>query len=151
MGIDGNLLQRFIQLQKALLSSLHLKDVLDAAVVQLADLSSGGKVALFLADNESLALKLMASKGYSDGSSEQLRVMPFTADSLLKFVVQKRQPTSAVAGDPAPNISANIMKTERSSGQIALPLLGSNLLVGALLIDVTDPEVLQSIDFLQEV
>ena len=66
MTTDGNLLPRYIMMQKALLSSLRLKDVLDAAVLQFADLAGGAKVAIFLSDNESLALKLMAAKGYSD-------------------------------------------------------------------------------------
>ena len=74
MTNDGNLLPRYIMMQKALLSSLRLKDVLDAAVLQFADLAGGAKVAIFLSDNESLALKLMAAKGYSDATLDQIKV-----------------------------------------------------------------------------
>ena len=78
MTTDGNLLPRYIMMQKALLSSLRLKDVLDAAVLQFAELAGGAKVAIFLSDNESLALKLMAAKGYSDATLDQIKVLPFS-------------------------------------------------------------------------
>lgn len=151
MSADGNLLPRYMLMQKALFGSLHLKDVLDAAVLQFADLSGGGKVALFLSDNESLALKLMASKGYTDSSIETLRVVPFAAESLLKYVVQQRMPFSIGPGDTAPDVSASIMRREDSVGQFALPLIASNLLVGAVLLDLAEPSALSRIDFFKEV
>src|ERR1700737_2002900 len=112
MTNDGNLLPRYMMMQKALLSSLRLKDVLDAAVLQFADLAGGAKVAIFLSDNESLALKLMAAKGYSDATLEAMRVVPFSAESLLKYVVQKRAPVSAANGQSAPDLTASVMKRE---------------------------------------
>src|SRR5580658_7793387 len=110
MTNDGNILPRYIMMQKSLLSSLRLKDVLDAAVLQFADLAGGAKVAVFLSDNESLSLKLMAAKGYSDGTLEQIRVLGFSAESLLKFVVQKRTAVSAANLQSAPDLSASIMQ-----------------------------------------
>src|ERR1700733_3719799 len=104
MSNDGNLLPRLMMMQKALLSSLRLKDVLDAAVLQFADLAGGAKVAIFLSDNESLALKLMAAKGYSDATLDQIKVLPFSAESLLKYVVQKRTPVSANNPQTAPDV-----------------------------------------------
>ena len=92
MAYDGNLLPKYIMLQKALFASLRLKDVLNAAVLQFVDLCGGAKVAIFLSDNENLAFKLMASQGYSDLTLEQIRIVPFTAESLLKFVAQTRVP-----------------------------------------------------------
>lgn len=92
MTNDGNLLPRYIHLQKALLSSLRLRDVLDAAIAQFGELVGGAKVAIFLSDNETLALKLMAAKGYSSATLDQLRIVSFAAESLLKYVVQKRTP-----------------------------------------------------------
>lgn len=151
MTNDGNLLPRYIMMQKALLSSLRLKDVLDAAVLQFADLAGGAKVAIFLSDNESLALKLMAAKGYSDATLDQIKVLPFSAESLLKYVVQKRTPVSANNAQTAPDVSAMIMKREQSSGQIALPLISSNLLVGAVLLEVNNVAYLNYADFLKEV
>ncbi|HEY9714545.1 MAG TPA: GAF domain-containing protein, partial [Chroococcales cyanobacterium] len=151
MSNDGNLLPRYIMMQKALLASVRLKDVLDSAVVQFAELAGGARVAIFLSDNESLALKLMAAKGYSEQSLEQLKVLPFSAETLLKYVVQKRAPVSANGPQTAPDISATIMKRETSAGQIALPLISANLLVGAVLLEVNNPAWLNYVDFLKEV
>lgn len=150
MSNEGNLLQRYIMMQKALLSSLRLKDVLDAAVVQFADLAGGAKVAIFLSDNESLALKLMAAKGYSEGTLDHMRIVPFSAESLLKFVVQKRSPVSAANVQAAPDLSASIMQREGSAGQMAFPLISANLLVGAIVMDVNNSQWLSYIDFLKD-
>lgn len=151
MTNDGNLLPRYLMMQKALLSSLRLKDVLDASVLQFADLAGGAKVAIFLSDNESLSLKLMAAKGYADASLDTIKVLPFSAETLLKYVVQKRSPVSANNMQTAPDLSAAIMKREQSSGQIALPLISSNLLVGAVLLEVNNAAYLNYVDFLKEV
>jgi len=151
MTTDGNLLPRYILMQKSLLSSLRLKDVLDAAVLQFSDLAGGAKVAIFLSDNESLALKLMAAKGYSEASLDQIKVLPFSAESLLKYVVQKRAPVSAANPQSAPDLSAAIMQREQSQGQIALPLISSNLLVGAVLLEVSNGQWLNFVDFLKDV
>ena len=43
------------------------------------------------------------------------------------------------------------MKRENSSGQIALPLISSNLLVGAVLLEVNNVAYLNYVDFLKEV
>ncbi len=43
MTSETNLLPRMVQMQKALLSSLRLKDVLDAAVLQFAELLGGAQ------------------------------------------------------------------------------------------------------------
>lgn len=151
MANDGNLLQRYIALQKALLSSLRLKDVLDAAVIQFSELAGGAKVAFFLSDNESMSFKLMAAKGYSEKSLEQLRIVPFNLDGLLKYVVQQRSPVSSSDPASAPDLSASIMKREGSQGQIALPLISANLLVGAVLMEVSNANILAYIDFYKEV
>jgi diguanylate cyclase (GGDEF)-like protein len=149
MADNGSLLPKYIMMQKALLSSLHLKDVLDAAALQFTELAGGAKVAIFLSDNESLALKLMASKGYSEPSVEQLKVVPFSAECLLKNVVQKRLPSCAQV-KTAPDISAAVIQREGSIGQIALPLIASNLLIGGMLIDITKAEVFHDVDFLKD-
>ena len=94
MTSDGNLLQRYIGLQKSLLSSLRLRDVLDSCVIQFSELAGGASVAVFLSDNESMSFKLMAAKGYSEKSLDHLRVVSFSAESLLKYVVQNRAPLS---------------------------------------------------------
>lgn len=151
MSNDGNLLPRLMMMQKALLGSLRLKDVLDAAVVQFGELVGGGKVAIFLSDNESLALKLMAAKGYGEATLEQLRIVPFSAETLLKYVVQKRAPVTAANAQAAPDMSAAVMRRESSAGQMALPLISANLLVGAVLIDVSNAQWLTYADFLKDV
>lgn len=151
MITDTNLLPRLLLLQKTLFSSLRLKDVLDAAVLQFSDITNGGKVALFLSDNDSLSLKLMNMRGYQDATADQLRILSFTAETLLKHVMQKRQSASAQTAEEAPDMSAAIMQRENSKGQIALPLISSNLLVGAVLIDVNDAAMLSLIEVLRDV
>ena len=150
MTNEGNLLPRYILMQKTLLSSLRLKDVLDAAVVQISELAGGAKVAIFLSDNESLALKLMAAKGYTQGTLDQMKVMPFSNESLLKYVVQKRAAVTAASPSEAPEVSMAIMQREGSAAQIAIPLTSSSLLVGAVLLDVNDTSIVNMADFLTE-
>lgn len=151
MTQEGNLLPRYMMMQKALLSSLRLKDVLDAAVLQFADLAGGAKVAIFLSDNESLSLKLMAAKGYSEASLDQMKILPFSAESLLKYVVQKRAPITATNPAAAPDLSAAIMQREGSAAEIALPLISSNLLVGGVLLEVNNPDLVNYVDFFKDV
>ncbi len=151
MASDSNLLQRYIMLQKALHSSLRLKDVLDASVVQFSELAGGAKVAMFLSDNESMSFKLMAAKGFSEQSLEQLRVVPFHTESLLKYVVQQRSPVSANDANSAPDLTSVVMKREESAGEIALPLISANLMVGAVVLEVSNQSILTYIDFYKEV
>lgn len=146
---EGNLVQHLLQMVKALNSSLRLRDVLETAVTQFVELAGDAKVAVFLSDNDSLSLKLMTSKGYSEASQEQLRVMSFASESILKPVVQKRQLTTISDVKQAPDISAVIMKREGSTAQIGLPLIASNLLVGCMLIDLPDSSLLGMVDLLK--
>jgi diguanylate cyclase (GGDEF)-like protein len=151
MTTDTTLLPKILHMQKTLFSSLRLKEVLDNAANQVSEVAGGAKVALFLSDNDSLSLKLMTARGYSDGSCETLRILPFTAETVLKSVVQKRVPVVARTPQEAPDISAAIMQRENSQGQIGLPLIASNLLVGALLMEVPNANLLGLVDVLKDV
>lgn len=151
MTSDSNILPRLLQLQKSLFASLKLKEVLDATVSLFAELAGGAKVAVFLCDNESTCFKLMAAKGYTDGSLDQMKVIPFAIDSLLKSVHQKRSPVACPDAAQAPDFSATIMRREVSKGEIALPLIAGNMLVGAVLMEVNNPQLLGFVDFLKEV
>lgn len=151
MTTENQLLQKCLVLQKALFSSLRLKEVLEAAVKQFAELSGGAKIAIFLSDNENMSFKLMSEKGYSPKTLVKMREVPFAAESLLKSVVQKRKPASHKSLAEAVGISADIMKGEGSKAQMALPLISHNLLVGAVLMDLSKPEVISYADFYNEV
>jgi diguanylate cyclase (GGDEF)-like protein len=151
MTTETTLLPDILRMQKTLFSSLRLKDVLDNAVVELSGVAGGAKVALFLSDNDSLSLKLMTSIGYHEASTETLRVLPFTAETTLKTVVQKRLPVMARQVADAPDVSSAIMKREDSQGQVALPLIASNLLVGAVLMDMTDAKYLAMTEILKDI
>ncbi|MFN8658416.1 MAG: diguanylate cyclase [Candidatus Obscuribacterales bacterium] len=146
--ITETLLPRLLTLQKTLFASLRLKDVLEASLAQFAELGGGAKVAIFLSDNESLSLKLMNAYGYTEASIEQMRILSFTAETLLKHVVQRRQGAAVHAGD-APDISISIMKRENSVAQLGLPLIAGNLLVGAVQMDVSDISLIDQLDFFQ--
>jgi diguanylate cyclase (GGDEF)-like protein len=138
----------YLLLQKPVLASLRLKDVLDAVINQLYSLTAGAKVAVLLADNDALALKLMAAKGYSARTLDLLKTVPFSSDSLLKGVVQKRAADSLDAQTITNDMSGVIMKNEESEVQIALPLIASNLLVGAILIDGKNRKPLEEVALL---
>jgi diguanylate cyclase (GGDEF)-like protein len=151
MTSNNTLLQKIFLLQKKLLSSMRLKEVLEASTNQFVDLADGSKVALFLADNDSLSFKLVNIYGYNKTTEEQLKVMPFMAESSLKHIVQKKQFFIARNSKEAPDVSASIMERESSKGEIAIPLFSGNLTIGAVLIDVLDSQVLQKIDLLKEI
>jgi diguanylate cyclase (GGDEF)-like protein len=147
MTNGGDFLFRYMALQKAVLSSLRLKDVLDAVVVEFANLAEGAKVAVFLADNDALALKLMAARGYSAQTLDLVKVVPFSAEGILKYVVQNRQPVST--NDPGKNdISGTVLKREGSAIQLGIPLISANLLVGAILLDSQNPQLVDGLEFL---
>lgn len=150
MTSESNILPRFLQLQKTLTSSLRLKDVLDAVVALFTEMAGGAKVAIFLADNESMSFKLMAARGYSESSLDQLKIVPFNLESLLKYVYQKRTPCTAADAGSAPEFSAAIMRRESSKGQIGLPMSTSSMLVGAVLLEVNNPQIVNLTEFLQE-
>lgn len=146
---ESKLVQHLLQMVKALNSSLRLRDVLDTAVAQFVNLAGEAKVAIFLSDNDSLSLKLMASRGYSEASQEHLRILAFTSESLLKPVVQRRQVATIADIKQAPDLSASIMQREGSSAQVGLPLIASNLLVGAMLIELKDAGLLGMVDLMK--
>lgn len=142
-------LKSHLSMQKALLSSARLPDVLQAVCSELSKLLQGAKVAIFLADNESITMRLMSSQGYSQQSVEQLKAVAFNSDSLLSYVVEKRLPVSGLSGQ-VPTLSASIMTGEESRLQLALPLIASNLLVGAIQVDTSDTQLAQQLDWLKE-
>ncbi len=118
-----------------IMSSLRLKDVLDAAVVQFAQLSQANKVAVFLADNQSKNFRLMASKGYSELSLQQMKLVPFNGDGILADVVNDRKPTVLKLGSHINGFNKAVFEREHSVNQAALPLATADLLIGAILID----------------
>lgn len=147
---DSNPAPSLVTKIRTLNSSLRLKDVLETSVIQLSEAGGEAKVAIFLSDNDSLSLKLMSARGYSEASLDQLRILSFSSETLLKQVVQKRQAALAADSKQAPDISAAVMSREGSRGQIGLPLIASNLLVGVVLIDVKDASLLNRIDALKD-
>lgn len=147
---QGEPVQQLLQIARSLNASLRLRDVLETAVAKFAELVGDGKVAVFLSDNDSLSLKLMTARGYSEATQEQLRVIAFSSESLLKSVVQRRQASFVDDSAQAPLVSAAVMKREGSAAQIGLPLIASNLLVGAMLIDIRDKSSLGAIDLLRQ-
>lgn len=151
MGDDDKLLPKYSEMQRDLMSSLRLKDVLDTAVIKVSHLADKAKVAVFLSDNESMSFKLMAAKGYSQKSLGEMRIIPFSAESVLKFVVQRRSSVSFDEVNAAPRLSAEIMRCEGSAGQIALPLISSNLLVGAMVLDLNGTRLIDEMNFLESV
>jgi diguanylate cyclase (GGDEF)-like protein len=150
MSEDGHLLFKLVEMQRDILSSLRLKDVLDTVAANLSNLANQSRAAIFLLDSDSAVLKLMAAKGYSDQSLSQMRLSKFTDESILKFVLEKRAFVSCLK-ESAPTMSARIMNFEDSQIQIALPLISCNFLLGCVLLEFSNtlPEdimpVLQSL------
>lgn len=148
---NGNFFAQFSRMQRALMSSLRLKDVLDTAVLKISEIAGFAKVAIFLADNESMSFRLMAAKGYSARSIYEMRLIPFAAASALKDVFQRRAHVAYAELADAPSLSANLMDWESSKGHIGLPLIAYDLIVGAMLIDLSDSRLLSRFDFLNDV
>jgi len=150
-NFEQDVLSKVSQLQRTLMSSLRLKDVLDGAVTQISNIADGAKVAVFLSDNECMAFKLMAAKGYTHKTLYEMRLIPFSAESILKFLVQRRAPLSFAQPSSAPAVSAKIMAQEGSKGQLGLPLISSDLLLGALLVDLNNPKLLVQTGFFESI
>ncbi len=148
---NDNMLAKYSQLQRDLMSSLRLKDVLDAAVIQITELLGAAKMAVFLTDQEGLSFRLMAAKGYSQVSLNEMRLIPFAAETLLKVVAQKRNSSLCRRSFPMPALNALIIEREGSEGQIAFPLTAYNLLIGAMLFDFTDEDFLTNLDLLSNI
>lgn len=150
MTIDGDLLPQYISAQKALLSSLSLKEVLDQAVLQFARLTDATKVAVFLLDNESQAFNLMAAKGYTAANLEEMKVLSFSSKSLLAEIAQTAAPAIATNTESKADMQV-IMSDKSHNAQIALPLLSGSVLFGAVLITTDDLSILSYVDFLKDV
>src|SRR4029434_9240290 len=69
----------------------------------------------------------------------------------MKYVVQKRIPASVSNLADAPDVTASVMKRENSAGQVALPLIAANLLVGAVMLDLPDANKIAQIEFFRDV
>ncbi len=136
---------------KRLFSSLRLKEVTDRSVAELTRITDGAKIALFLTDNESQSFKLLAFAGYAQPSLLELQFVPFSAPSLLSVLKEKLLPTSLARSATELPISASIMQREDSHLQLGLPLIASNVLVGALLLDFKYSVLPDQIDFLSNV
>lgn len=148
---DDKLFSKYSEMQRDLMSTLRLKDVLDTAVVRVSSLAEKAKVAIFLSDNESMAFRLMAAFGYSEKSINDMRLIPFSTESVLRFVVQRRSSVSFDQIAAAPRLSAQIMQQEGSAAQVALPLISANLLVGAMVLDLNGNRLIDEMNFLENV
>ena len=150
MTSDQNILPRFLQLQKSLISNLRLKDVLDQSLILLTEMSAGAKVAIYFADHQSNLFRLMAAKGYSEGTLNDAKLIPYSTESLLKYLYQKKIVITATDHKQAPALSSTIMQKEGSQGQIAIPLVSAGNMIGACLMDVNNANVLSFAEFLRE-
>ena len=136
MTSDQNILPRFLQLQKSLISNLRLKDVLDQSLILLTEMSAGAKVAIYFADHQSNLFRLMAAKGYSEGTLNDAKLIPYSTESLLKYLYQKKIVITATDHKQAPALSSTIMQKEGSQGQIAIPLVSAGNMIGACLMEI---------------
>jgi diguanylate cyclase (GGDEF)-like protein len=139
MTTDRETSFKYVNSIAAMLSSLRLKDVLDATVTQYAQLAQVNKVAVFLADNQGKFFRLMAAKGYSEFSLQQMKVVPFEAQGILSEVFNIRMPIIVKLKDQFDGFNRAIFDKEQSVNQIALPLNSTGLLIGAILIDSSTP------------
>src|SRR5580658_7571262 len=99
MKTDVQAPDKYLEAARAIFSSLRLKDVLDTIVHQCTKLVGAGKVAVYLADNESKSFKLMAAKGYEQQSLQEMKMVPFTASGIFLEMLNKRRPVVLKLGN----------------------------------------------------
>jgi diguanylate cyclase (GGDEF)-like protein len=145
---DAIELSQYIAVQKAIFSSLRLKEVTDNSVAELTKITDGAAIALFLTDNQCQSFRLLAFAAYSQPSLSEMQLLPFTAPSLLSVVKDKLEATSLTGAGTELTISSSIMQREASQLQLGLPLIASNILVGALLLDFKNSVEPQKVHFL---
>ncbi len=133
---------KYINALSEILSSLRLKDVLDAIVLQYAHLTEAGKVAVFLADNQGKAFRLMAAKGYSELSMQQMKEISFNDEGIFAEILKKRLPVVLKLGSQFSGFNKAVFERERSTNQAAFPLVAAGLIVGAIVIDSNVPILL---------
>ena len=138
MTIEDNTMLKYLGAAGAVFSSLRLKDVLDTLVIQFDELTGAGKVAVYLADNENKAFKLMAAKGYSELSVREMQAVPFATQGILAEMLTKRQPITYKLGSQSFGFNKAVFEREQSAVQVAIPLIAMGLMVGAVLFDIGD-------------
>ena len=126
---------KYVNAIAATLSSLRLKDVLDATVTQYGHLLQANKVAVFLADNQGKYFRLMAAKGYSEFSLQQMKIVAFNSEGVLSEVLNSRLPIILSLKDRFSGFNKTVFDREQSVSQLVLPLTASGLLIGAILVD----------------
>jgi diguanylate cyclase (GGDEF)-like protein len=117
----------------------------------LYEMSAGSRVAIYFTDNETSTFKLMAAKGYCETSLEQMKIVPFNTESLLKYIWQQKAPIAVQDITQAPDFTAQIMSREGALGEIVVPLMASGNLIGAVQLEVSNAQLLDFVDFLREI
>ncbi len=138
MKSEGQTDLQYLDVAGAIFSSLRLRDVLDAIVTEYVQLLGAGKAAVFLADNENKSFRLMASRGYTELSLQEMKVVPFSADGIFREMLGKQSSVKLILGGQLSGFNKAVFEREKSSAQIAIPLLAAGLLIGAVLLDTAD-------------
>ncbi len=139
MTTDQETSLKYVNAMVAILSSLRLKDVLDATVLQYAHLAQVNKVAVFLADNQGKFFRLMAAKGYSEFSLQHMKLVRFNAEGILSEILNRKAPVMLKLKEQFSGFNKTVFEKEQSVNQVALPLNFNGLLIGAILIDSSMP------------
>ena len=142
MTTDGIAPVKYLKALCEILSSLRLKDVLEATVVQYAQLTQSNKVAVFLVDNQGKTFRLMAARGYGELSMQNMKMLPFAEEGIFTDILKSRMPAVLSAGSQLSGFNKGIFERERSVNQAAFPLLVGDLIIGAILVDSKEPILL---------
>lgn len=138
MTTDGAASLKFVKAMAAISSSLSLKDVLDAALMQYSILAGSEKIAIFLADREGESFRLMAAKGYGTPSLELMKKIPFQDTNILRDAYSTCSPKLSITKEDITGFNRYIFEFEQSVSQLALPLIAGDLFIGLIMIDSYD-------------
>ncbi len=149
MTTDRETSFKFVNATAAILSSLRLKDVLEAIITQYAYLAQVNKIAVLLADNQGKSFRLMAAKGYSAFSMQQMKMVPFSSEGILSEINNVRFPVILKSNEQLAGFNKAVFEKEQSVNQMALPLSCADIVVGAVIIDSSTPLALDDKDIWQ--
>jgi GAF domain-containing protein len=128
------------EVSRAVNSTLDLETVLATIVAKAVQLSNTDAGVIYVLDELDQTLRVRATYGLSDELVEAIRGQPAGASDALRQAIQDRQPSEiADISDEPPSPVREIAMRAGFRARLVVPLVGTNRLVGALVIRRKQP------------
>jgi GAF domain-containing protein len=128
------------EVSRAVNSTLDLETVLSTIVAKAVQLSNTDAGVIYVVDELDQTLRVRATYGLSDELVEAIRGQPAGASDALRRVIQDRQPLEiADIRDEPPSPVREIVMRAGFRARLVVPLVGTNRVVGALVIRRKQP------------